>query len=139
MKCAGMHRELGCHISKVKSFTLDNWDTYNIKKVSAIGNKVSNHYYEHKYPRTLPRPTYNDNEGMKDFIKSKYERLSYAPRHKEPPSVLFDKGQDPRLSVERRRSSGKHSSNSPRKDEHKHTHTHTHTQRQTNTYLRQYQ
>ena len=45
--CAGIHRNLGVHISVVKSVTLDKWQPKWIHTVSTIGNRVSNNYYEY--------------------------------------------------------------------------------------------
>ena len=32
-QCAGLHRSLGSHISKIKSLKLDNWDEDSVKVV----------------------------------------------------------------------------------------------------------
>lgn len=36
MRCAGLHRKLGTHISKVKSLSMDKWDNAQVD-VSASG------------------------------------------------------------------------------------------------------
>ncbi|CAF4922284.1 unnamed protein product, partial [Rotaria sp. Silwood1] len=38
IRCAGFHRNLGVHISKVKSVNLDSWTGEQIAPMHAIGN-----------------------------------------------------------------------------------------------------
>ena len=44
--CSGIHRSLGVHISKVRSMTLDDWDTELLDMMVGIGNDKSNSVYE---------------------------------------------------------------------------------------------
>jgi len=63
IKCSGVHRSLGVHISKVRSLTLDWWDEDIVKVqvpilkthllmfdlvqfMESVGNKMSNSKYE---------------------------------------------------------------------------------------------
>ncbi|KAI6646151.1 Stromal membrane-associated protein 1-like [Oopsacas minuta] len=78
MRCAGIHRKLGVHISKVKSCTLDHWQSYQVDSLVSKGNKQSWLYYEHNLPEGYVRP--NDTSSLEVFIRNKYERKLYNPR-----------------------------------------------------------
>lgn len=45
MRCAGIHRGLGTHISKVKNVTLDVWEEHMIQNCENIGNGVAKELY----------------------------------------------------------------------------------------------
>lgn len=42
MRCAGVHRSLGTHISKIKSLTLDKWTDEQIDCILSLGNSIVN-------------------------------------------------------------------------------------------------
>lgn len=47
IKCSGVHRSLGVHISKVVSVTLDDWSDEQVDLMEAIGGNASaNSVYE---------------------------------------------------------------------------------------------
>ena len=46
IKCSGIHRGLGVHVSKVRSLNLDKWDRSSVDFMLSQGNKKSNSYYE---------------------------------------------------------------------------------------------
>lgn len=46
IKCSGVHRGLGVHISKVRSLNLDKWDKAMVEFMQSQGNTKSNSYYE---------------------------------------------------------------------------------------------
>ena len=78
IRCAGIHRKLGVHISKVKSCTLDQWQAYQVDSIITKGNKQAWLYYEHNLPKGHVRP--NDTSALEVFIRNKYERKLYNPR-----------------------------------------------------------
>ncbi len=53
---AGVHRNLGSHISRVRSLHLDTWSQDTLALMAAVGNTASNRYLLHirinreKYP-----------------------------------------------------------------------------------------
>merc|ERR1712071_358886 len=47
IECSGVHRNLGSHISKVRSLDLDSWSAVNVKTLENIGNTKANAYWEH--------------------------------------------------------------------------------------------
>ena len=46
IKCSGVHRGLGVHVSKVRSLNLDKWDKASVDFMQSQGNDKSNSYYE---------------------------------------------------------------------------------------------
>lgn len=46
IECSGIHRNLGTHLSRVRSLDLDEWPLELIKVMSAIGNDLANTVWE---------------------------------------------------------------------------------------------
>ncbi|EEF39221.1 ADP-ribosylation factor GTPase-activating protein AGD12 [Ricinus communis] len=75
LKCCGVHRSLGTHISKVLSVTLDEWSDDEIDAMIEVGgNSTANAIYEAFIPEGVskPHPDASHDERMR-FIRSKYE------------------------------------------------------------------
>lgn len=91
--CSGIHRNLGVHISVVKSLTLDKWQEKWIEVCSKVGNRVANSYYEDRLPANFRRPSHSDGVALvENFIRAKYQRLEYAKKGCDAPCVLVLKG-----------------------------------------------
>jgi len=74
IECSGIHRNLGSHISKVRSVTLDVWEEEHIRAVSDIGNVRANAEWEANIPFPFEKPKPNDPIGIKkEWIQAKYE------------------------------------------------------------------
>ncbi|KAG8482008.1 hypothetical protein CXB51_026877 [Gossypium anomalum] len=75
LKCCGVHRSLGTHISKVLSVTLDEWSNEQIEAMSEVGgNSAANAIYEAYIPEGFSKPGPDAGiEERKRFIRSKYE------------------------------------------------------------------
>lgn len=79
LKCCGVHRSLGTHISKVLSVTLDDWSDDEIDAMVEVGGNASaNSIYEAYFPEGVqkPAPDASHDERSK-FIRSKYERQEF--------------------------------------------------------------
>ncbi|KAL3308270.1 Arf-GAP with GTPase, ANK repeat and PH domain-containing protein 2, partial [Cichlidogyrus casuarinus] len=48
--CSGVHRQLGTHISRVRSLTLDKWSPELVSVMRAIGNTLANAVWEAATP-----------------------------------------------------------------------------------------
>lgn len=81
--CAGIHRNLGVHISKVKSVNLDAWTPEQIKNVQEWGNKRAGEYYEYHLPDGFRRP--QGDSGLEQFVRNKYEKKLYISKEGPPP------------------------------------------------------
>ncbi|KAL3233463.1 ADP-ribosylation factor GTPase-activating protein effector protein 2 [Nakaseomyces bracarensis] len=82
IKCAGIHRSLGTHISKVKSVDLDTWKEENLKELVRMrNNQCANMVYEAKLPETSKfrsKNLGNDTNLLQEFIRQKYERKKWT-------------------------------------------------------------
>lgn len=77
LNCSGEHRNLGVHISQVRSTTLDTWRPEWVQVMNKMGNAKSNSYYEAKLPR---QKKINRSAGAgqrKGFIFSKYKDRAF--------------------------------------------------------------
>lgn len=75
IRCSGIHRSLGTHISKVRSIDLDVWTDEHLKQLVSVGNDRANQYWEAKLP-----PNYVPDESkIVNFIRTKYELKRWVP------------------------------------------------------------
>ncbi|XP_074272437.1 ADP-ribosylation factor GTPase-activating protein AGD12-like [Silene latifolia] len=75
LKCCGVHRSLGTHISKVLSVTLDEWSDEDIDAMVEVGGNASaNAIYEAFIPEGSSKPVPDaGHDDRQRFIRSKYE------------------------------------------------------------------
>ncbi|XP_027921630.1 ADP-ribosylation factor GTPase-activating protein AGD12-like [Vigna unguiculata] len=80
LKCCGVHRSLGAHISKVLSVTLDEWSDEEIDAMIEVGgNSSANSIYEAYISQGSVKPGPDANHELrKNFIRSKYERQEFV-------------------------------------------------------------
>lgn len=115
VECSGIHRSLGTHISKVRSFTLDTTsytrDLFDF--IRAVGNDVSKHIWEANLVQSVAalnaiegehssthkvvfrKPVVNDTREYKvSFIQKKYVERAFVDRHQyqDPTSESTDLG-----------------------------------------------
>ncbi|KAJ6569433.1 hypothetical protein B0H19DRAFT_1135440 [Mycena capillaripes] len=86
IRCSGIHRGMGTHISKVKSVDLDVWTPEQMQSIQKWGNRLANLYWEaHLKSGHIP-----PDHKMESFIRSKYETRRWALEGPPPPdpSVL---------------------------------------------------
>jgi stromal membrane-associated protein len=89
INCSGRHRNLGTHITFVRSVGLDSWTDEQATVMESIGNQISNQYWEKNLPSDYPRPPTEDLEGLTKFIRLKYELGKWADKTTKPPHVLL--------------------------------------------------
>lgn len=79
IKCSGVHRSLGVHISKVLSVNLDEWTDEEVDTLEKLGGNIGvNKKYEAHIPNNLKKPKPNSSiEDRFDFIRRKYELLQF--------------------------------------------------------------
>ncbi|XP_060515769.1 stromal membrane-associated protein 1 [Cylas formicarius] len=78
IRCAGIHRNLGVHISKVKSVNLDAWTPEQVVSLQQMGNSRARAVYEANLPDNFRRPQSDLN--LESFIRAKYEHKKYIAR-----------------------------------------------------------
>ena len=72
IECSGIHRNLGSHVSKVRSLGLDTWTALNIKTLENTGNQKANQFWERNMS-AVSKPTARSSRLEKaEFIKLKY-------------------------------------------------------------------
>ncbi|XP_029427063.1 stromal membrane-associated protein 2 [Rhinatrema bivittatum] len=78
IRCAGIHRNLGVHISRVKSVNLDQWTQEQIQCMQEMGNAKANRLYEAHLPESFRHPQMD--QAAEAFIRDKYEKKKYMDR-----------------------------------------------------------
>ncbi|KAK3228861.1 hypothetical protein Dsin_000742 [Dipteronia sinensis] len=79
IKCSGVHRSLGVHISKVFSVKLDEWTDEQVDTLGGMGgNTAANDKYEACIPDDIKKPGPDSSiQERSDFIRRKYEKLQF--------------------------------------------------------------
>ncbi|KAK5124942.1 hypothetical protein LTR85_001132 [Meristemomyces frigidus] len=92
IRCSGIHRSLGVHISRVKSVDLDSWTDEQLQSMVRWGNKRANRYWESK----LAEGHVPNESKIENFIRTKYDSRRWVMEGPVPtdPSVLDDEGDD---------------------------------------------
>ncbi|XP_072046505.1 LOW QUALITY PROTEIN: uncharacterized protein [Amphiura filiformis] len=85
IRCAGIHRNLGVHISRVKSVNLDSWTEEQIHSMEDTGNTVGRRLYEGNLPEGYRRP--QTDSALEHFIRAKYEHKKYINKNYVKPPV----------------------------------------------------
>jgi len=85
IRCAGFHRNLGVHISKVKSVNLDSWTGEQIASMQAMGNSRARAVYEANLPDGFRRPQIDS--ALDAFIRAKYEQRKWIAKEWIPPEI----------------------------------------------------
>ncbi|CAH3017430.1 unnamed protein product [Porites evermanni] len=84
IECSGMHRNLGTHLSRVRSLDLDDWPFELTAVISSIGNTLANSVWEGRIQnKTKPSPS-SPREEKEKWIRAKYEGKEFL--QELPPS-----------------------------------------------------
>ncbi|KAK9376018.1 uncharacterized protein V1513DRAFT_463111 [Lipomyces chichibuensis] len=91
IRCSGIHRSMGTHISRVKSIDLDSWTNEQLQNMVRWGNAKANKYWEAKLEKGhQPLDT-----KMENFIRTKYELKRWcAPGPVPDPDSISDTERD---------------------------------------------
>ena len=93
INCSGCHREIGVHITKIRSTNLDVWPKDILDNFKLINNKIANKYWEHKLKKFDFKKIQNDKYKLVEFIRNKYEHKNWIDSSKkEDPMTLIAKG-----------------------------------------------
>jgi len=85
IRCSGLHRNLGVHISKVRSVTLDSWTLEMVEVMKDIGNQKANDYWEYNLPEgRKPGPT-DSTRDIENFIRDKYQYKRFVKKGEAVP------------------------------------------------------
>mmetsp|Transcript_7588 Transcript_7588/g.9143 ORF Transcript_7588/g.9143 Transcript_7588/m.9143 type:complete len:412 (+) Transcript_7588:157-1392(+) len=85
LQCAGIHRDMGVHITKVRSVELDTWKPEWVAVMKKWGNRKANAYWEANCPSGYAgRPTEEEalalSFKLKKFIRDKYDRKLWVAK-----------------------------------------------------------
>uniref|UniRef100_A0A8C4NG65 ArfGAP with GTPase domain, ankyrin repeat and PH domain 1 n=1 Tax=Eptatretus burgeri TaxID=7764 RepID=A0A8C4NG65_EPTBU len=87
IECSGIHRNLGTHLSRVRSLDLDDWPTELVAVMMTMGNALANSVWEGEVPSTATKPSPDSpREDKERWIRAKYEQCLFLPPL--PPSEL---------------------------------------------------
>lgn len=91
IRCSGIHRGMGTHISRVKSVDLDSWTDEQLQSILSWGNARANKYWEAKLA-----PGHAPSEAkIENFIRTKYELKRWVMDGPIPdPATLDVEGDD---------------------------------------------
>ncbi|XP_070536793.1 arf-GAP with GTPase, ANK repeat and PH domain-containing protein 1-like isoform X5 [Ptychodera flava] len=82
IECSGIHRNLGTHLSRVRSLDLDDWPSEITFVMTSIGNSLANSVWEVSTKgKVKPTPT-TPREEKEKWIRAKYEQKEFVA----PPS-----------------------------------------------------
>ncbi|KAK5196691.1 hypothetical protein LTR96_004319 [Exophiala xenobiotica] len=90
IRCSGIHRGMGTHISRVKSVDLDAWTDEQLQNILKWGNSRANKYYEAKLaPGHVPSEA-----KIENFIRTKYDSKRWVMDGPMPDPSTLDDGED---------------------------------------------
>ncbi|KAL0486338.1 ADP-ribosylation factor GTPase-activating protein [Acrasis kona] len=85
IRCSGLHRSLGTHISFVRSAVIDDWKQEQIDTMLRVGNAKAKAYWEATAPE---RPKYSEFDNIEQWINDKYVRKLYIDKEVTPPHSI---------------------------------------------------
>ncbi|ROT36258.1 ArfGap-domain-containing protein [Sodiomyces alkalinus F11] len=86
IRCSGIHRGMGTHISRVKSVDLDSWTDEQLQSILSWGNARANKYWESKLaPGHVPSEA-----KIENFIRTKYELKRWVMDGPKPDPATLD-------------------------------------------------
>ena len=101
IECSGVHRQLGSHISRVRSLDLDEWPPGHLAVMTSLGNRLANAVWEahlaSKRPSSASVPRKpgpgSSQEEKERYIVAKYSRkefLATLPSGMSAAAALLD-------------------------------------------------
>lgn len=79
IECSGIHRNLGSHISKVRSLDLDDWSAGHLSVMLALGNDIANSIWEYCLNGKQKPVSDSSREEKEQWIRWKYEDKLFLP------------------------------------------------------------
>ncbi|KAL7622327.1 ARF GAP with effector function(s) [Parahypoxylon ruwenzoriense] len=86
IRCSGIHRGMGTHISRVKSVDLDSWTDEQLQSILSWGNARANKYWEAK----LAAGHVPSEAKIENFIRTKYELKRWVMDGPKPDPATLD-------------------------------------------------
>nr|CAG4637030.1 EOG090X06Q2 [Ceriodaphnia reticulata] len=112
IRCAGIHRNLGVHISRVKSVNLDSWTPEQVVSLQQMGNSRARAVYEANLPDSFRRP--QTDSTLESFIRAKYETKKYIAKEWVcPPPVKVSWDAEIEMEMKRKKEAKRKTNGSP--------------------------
>ncbi|XP_059056757.1 centaurin-gamma-1A [Achroia grisella] len=77
IECSGIHRNLGSHISRVRSLDLDEWPLSHVSVMVSMGNTLANSIWEADLRGHIKPIASSSREEKERWIRLKYERRAF--------------------------------------------------------------
>ncbi|CUF61933.1 Hypothetical protein, putative [Bodo saltans] len=78
IRCSGLHRQVGVHITQVRSCTMDLWEPSQIAFMESMGNAKGRAIFEALLPPDYGKPSESeDSQMVLQWIRTKYEKKRY--------------------------------------------------------------
>ncbi|XP_031551246.1 arf-GAP with GTPase, ANK repeat and PH domain-containing protein 1-like [Actinia tenebrosa] len=77
IECSGVHRNLGTHLSRVRSLDLDDWPSEYTAVMCAIGNDLANGIWEGRCNEEEKPTSTSSREDKERWIRAKYESKQF--------------------------------------------------------------
>lgn len=84
IECSGIHRNLGSHISRVRSLTLDEWPPELAQVMMLTGNALTNSVFEVSLHGQVKPTVTSGREEKEKWIRAKYERKEFIAPYPYP-------------------------------------------------------
>uniref|UniRef100_A0AAQ5XAB3 Un-named sa1614 n=1 Tax=Amphiprion ocellaris TaxID=80972 RepID=A0AAQ5XAB3_AMPOC len=89
IECSGIHREMGVHVSRIQSLSLDSLGTSDLLLARNVGNSGFNEILEANLLSTSLKPSQHSHMAeRKDFILSKYQDVHFVRRSHSSAAAL---------------------------------------------------
>lgn len=79
IECSGIHRNLGTHLSRVRSLDLDEWPPDLMRVMMSIGNNTANSVWEANIKGRQKVSSSSSREEKERWIRCKYETKEFLP------------------------------------------------------------
>ncbi|KAI3369305.1 hypothetical protein L3Q82_007555 [Scortum barcoo] len=89
IECSGIHREMGVHVSRIQSLSLDSLGTSDLLLARNVGNSGFNEILEANLLSPSLKPSQHSHMAeRKDFILSKYQDIHFVRRSHNSAAAL---------------------------------------------------
>lgn len=89
LRCSGIHRRLGVHITQVRSLTLDTWKAAWVARCLRVGNTKAAAFWEANMPADVRPNAASSMEDVEVFLRKKYEQRQWALAGPSPDEAII--------------------------------------------------
>ncbi|KAI8097389.1 uncharacterized protein BX664DRAFT_326260 [Halteromyces radiatus] len=93
VRCAGIHRKMGTHISRIKSLSMDQWTPEQIEAIKNSGGNIKVNNIVNPNPTKYPLPLADDEgHAMEKYIRNKWEKRAFMENPTMTSSLALTNG-----------------------------------------------